>query len=98
MLNINPIQLKTVALTIKGRVQGVGFRYFVMRTALQLGVNGYVMNCADGNVYVEAEADDSVIVRFIDICSTGPSRSDVKDVVIKELEPKKYNDFNIRGF
>lgn len=90
--------MKTVSLTIKGLVQGVGFRYFVMRSALQLGVYGYVMNCADGNVYVEAEADDSVIVQFIDLCSTGPSRSDVKDVVIKELESKKYADFTIRGF
>ena len=90
--------MKTVSLTIKGRVQGVGFRYFVMRTAIQLGVNGYVMNCADGNVYVEAEADDSVLVQFIDLCSTGPSHSDVTDIVIKELESKKYPDFNIRGF
>lgn len=90
--------MKTVSLTIKGRVQGVGFRYFVMRTAIQLGVNGYVMNCADGNVYVEAEADDSVLVQFIDLCSTDPSRSDVTDIVIKELEPKKFTDFNIRGF
>lgn len=90
--------MKTVSLTIKGRVQGVGFRYFVMRSAIQLGVNGYVMNCADGNVYVEAKADDSVLVQFIDLCSTGPSRSDVTDIVIKELEPKKFTDFNIRGF
>lgn len=90
--------MKTVALTIKGRVQGVGFRYFVMRTAMQMGVNGYVMNCADGNVYVEAEADDSVLVQFIDLCSIGPSRSDVKDIIIRELEPKRYTDFTIRGF
>jgi len=90
--------VKTVSLTIKGRVQGVGFRYFVMRTAMQLGVNGYVMNCADGNVYVEAEADDSVLVQFVDLCSIGPSRSNVEDVVVRELEPKKFTDFNIRGF
>ncbi|HNV51476.1 MAG TPA: acylphosphatase [Tenuifilaceae bacterium] len=90
--------MKTVSLTIKGRVQGVGFRYFVMRTAMQLGVNGYVMNCADGNVYVEAEADDSVLVQFVDLCSIGPSRSNVEDVVVRELEPKKFTDFNIRGF
>lgn len=90
--------MKTVSITIKGRVQGVRFRYFVMRNAMQLGVNGYVMNCADGNVYVEAEADDSVLVQFIDLCSIGPSHSDVKDIVIRELEPKMYTDFNIRGF
>lgn len=90
--------MKTVSLTIKGRVQGVGFRYFVMRIAMQLGVNGYVKNCADGNVYVEAEADDSVLVQFIDLCSVGPSRSNVEDIVIGELEPKKFTDFNIRGF
>ena len=40
--------------TISGRVQGVGFRFFAERWANQLGVRGYVKNCADGTVEVYA--------------------------------------------
>lgn len=65
---------------------------------MQLGVNGYVMNCADGNVYVEAEADDSVIAQFVDLCRVGPKYSQVKDLIVTDLDSKNYNDFTIRGF
>jgi hypothetical protein len=40
---------------VHGRVQGVGFRYFVMREARALGLSGWVRNQADGSVEVEAE-------------------------------------------
>jgi acylphosphatase len=89
--------MKAVSLRIVGRVQGVGFRYFVLRTAKQLGVNGYVMNCSNGDVYVEAEADDQVILEFVDYCRKGPSHSDVTDIVIREIETKGYSDFEIEG-
>ena len=45
-------------LTIRGRVQGVGFRYFVERSAARLGLGGYVKNRADGSVEVLVRGED----------------------------------------
>ena len=41
--------------TVRGRVQGVGFRYFVVRRAMQLDLAGWVANAADGTVVCVAE-------------------------------------------
>ena len=41
--------------TVRGRVQGVGFRYFVVRRAMELGVVGWVANTPDGSVQLVAE-------------------------------------------
>ncbi len=41
--------------TVRGRVQGVGFRYFVVRRAMELGLVGWVANAADGSVRCVAE-------------------------------------------
>ncbi len=46
---------KAIILRVTGRVQGVGFRYYAQKKALELGVNGYVRNRPDGSVYIEAE-------------------------------------------
>ena len=46
---------KRVFLRVAGRVQGVGFRWFVVREAERLGLRGYVRNASDGSVEVEAE-------------------------------------------
>lgn len=48
-----------------GRVQGVGFRFFSMQSAQEHGVRGWVKNCPDGSVEMEAEGEDSVVKEFI---------------------------------
>ena len=52
--------------TIRGRVQGVGYRYFAVETALRLGVRGYVRNLPGGDVEVHAEAEPGVLAAFRD--------------------------------
>ncbi|MCX7661154.1 MAG: acylphosphatase [Candidatus Omnitrophica bacterium] len=49
-----------------GRVQGVGFRYTTEEIALELGVNGWVKNLRDGRVELVAEADEEVLMRFLE--------------------------------
>src|SRR6516225_11384185 len=57
---------------ISGRVQGVGFRYFAERWAIQLGISGYVKNCWGGNVEVYAIADTISLEEFKSHLAEGP--------------------------
>lgn len=83
-------------LTFFGRVQGVGFRYFVLRKAELLGVKGFVKNLPDGSVYCEAEANHETIEQFIEICKKGPERSVITDFSIIEIPDTGYTQFRIR--
>jgi acylphosphatase len=74
-----------------GMVQGVGFRYFVQRRALRLGLTGFVRNLPDGNVEVEAEGDKSLLQELLNEVRTGPRLGHVSDVRI-EWKPLK-NEF-----
>ena len=55
---------------VKGQVQGVGFRYWLMGEARRLGVKGWVRNAGDGNVEVEAEGTGTRLVAF-DVLGSG---------------------------
>ncbi|MCK4324778.1 MAG: acylphosphatase [Armatimonadetes bacterium] len=65
---------------ITGRVQGVGFRYFVIRNARQLGLVGWVRNCTDGAVEIVAEGDKQALQRLISKLQTGPAMAWVQNV------------------
>jgi acylphosphatase len=61
-------------------VQGVGFRYFVERTAASLGVNGYVRNLFDGRVEVYAIGNVEQIATFRNALRRGPRMASVQNV------------------
>jgi acylphosphatase len=65
---------------IQGRVQGVGFRYFVQQTGARLGVGGWVRNRADGSVEAHAEADEELLALFRAELEKGPPLSRVDAV------------------
>lgn len=85
-----------VRLIIQGRVQGVGFRYFVLHRARELGIKGYVKNLPDGNVLVEAVGEDENLSRFMDWCRQGPPLARVTAMSVSEALNKDYQDFMIR--
>ena len=66
-------------LTITGRVQGVGYRYWAMRTGLRLGVTGWVRNRTDGSVEALIVGDDAAVGAMIDACRRGPADARVDD-------------------
>ena len=70
---------------ITGRVQGVGFRYFTQRVAVQHGVSGWVRNTPDGRVEVEAEGDADAMHQFERQISTGPAGAHVDHVSTTEV-------------
>ncbi len=72
---------------ISGRVQGVGFRYFVKRKADFYGIAGWVKNLPDGRVEVFAQGDPLVLDEFEKELWKGPSLSRVDDIEIYEVEP-----------
>ena len=55
----------------EGRVQGVGFRYFVYRTAGRFGLAGYVHNLDDGSVEVQIQGDEDRIAAFLKVVKDG---------------------------
>ncbi len=71
----------------KGRVQGVGYRAFVVDEGTRLGVTGYAKNLPDGRVEVVAEGDEIALRQFIDRMREGPTLSRVDDVTFRWEHP-----------
>ncbi|MFL5778553.1 MAG: acylphosphatase [Chloroflexota bacterium] len=59
-------------ITIRGGVQGVGFRYFTLRTASSLDLEGWVANAPDGSVHCVAEGPRAALDRLLAALSSGP--------------------------
>jgi acylphosphatase len=73
-----PVALHAI---VRGRVQGVGFREFVLREALSLGLTGYARNLSDGrSVEVVAEGRRDLLERLVEGLSEGPRGANVQDV------------------
>ncbi|MFA5510590.1 MAG: acylphosphatase [Candidatus Cloacimonetes bacterium] len=84
-------------LTVTGRVQGVGFRWFVKRLALGMEVTGWVRNMPDSSVLVLAQAQEDVLNVFVSLMRLGNSRASVAKIDISPLDDSKdYYDFEIR--
>lgn len=66
---------------VYGGVQGVGFRWFVQRKAQELAVPGWVRNCPDGTVLIEAEAEQQQLEQLLALVRTGPMGAEVEKVV-----------------
>ena len=70
---------------VRGRVQGVGFRWFVQREAERLGIVGYARNLSSGEVEVRAQADEAVLDLFKRKLRNGPPAARVGDVIEQDL-------------
>jgi acylphosphatase len=80
--------VKTLAkrFLVSGLVQGVGFRFFAERTAVGLGVAGYVKNLFDGRVEVYAIGDSSQLEALRNELRRGPRMSSVDQVAESDAE------------
>lgn len=67
--------MKKVRIHVKGRVQGVGFRFLTKMAADRLGVYGIVRNESDGSVYIEANGPEPAINDFVKLIKGSPSPS-----------------------
>ena len=80
---------------VNGRVQGVGFRYFVVREARALGLAGWVRNLPDGEVEVLASGDPDVVSAFEGRLWEGPPHAKVSSVEAREAEAPTYAEFRV---
>jgi acylphosphatase len=84
-------------LTIRGRVQGVGFRYFTHDTAAREGITGWVRNLPDGTVEAHLEGEREAVTRVERALRQGPPGSRVESVVVNDDDPSgAFVTFSIR--
>ena len=88
--------MKHKAITIYGRVQGVGFRYYTKLKADLLGIRGFVKNQPDGSVYIEAEAGADAMNEFLAFCRKGPPLARVINMKVADSASSGYENFRIR--
>jgi acylphosphatase len=77
----------TLHVRISGRVQGVGFRWFVREEARRLGLSGWVTNLSTGEVEVRASGEDGSVDRLRRALEVGPTGATVELVHDVESEP-----------
>ena len=90
--------METRRCVIRGRVQGVGFRYYVMRNAQDLGVRGSVRNRSDGAVEAILQAAaPGLLDQLIDRLREGPRAARVEEVVCDTIVDgsKEYEGFEL---
>ena len=86
----------SVHIIIKGKVQGVSFRYFTLKQAQELNIVGWVRNKPNGTVEAVAQGDKINLELFIKKLKQGSSFSRVDDVILNwEHEEKDYENFTI---
>ena len=89
-------QMKTYKIIVSGSVQGVGYRFFSLRHANSLKINGYCQNLSNGNVEIYCQGEKNLIESFIEKLKQGPSYSNVQNVKTEEmLTEKTFHSFEI---
>ena len=87
--------MKRYHIIASGRVQGVGFRYFVLLKANNLNLTGTVRNQSNGNVEIFAQGSEEAILNLISQLYKGNGFSSVDDITSKEvpvvLKEKSFN-------
>jgi acylphosphatase len=88
--------MRTLVAVATGRVQGVGYRDFVQRLAVGLGLAGWVFNTPKGDVEVEAQGEQRALDQLAAAMEKGPSLAHVTGVRVTWTERPAYHDFRIR--
>jgi len=89
--------VKAVEAVARGRVQRVGYRWYVTDLAHELGVAGYVKNMADGGVKIFSQAPSDTLQQFVERLRNPPPPAVVKQLEVKEAKVKpKLKGFRIR--
>lgn len=88
-------EVKQINVRVFGKVQGVYFRQSVLQQALDLGIEGLVMNEPDGSVFIVAKGPEKILNELVSFCRKGPERALVKHVHIEEEDVGDLKGFRI---
>lgn len=81
---------------VKGRVQGVAFRWYAQERANQLGVSGWIRNLDDGRVEVWVEGEQDSVEQMLAWLRRGPPSARVEGLEVSEREPENLPAFEVR--
>ncbi len=87
--------LKTISITISGKVQGVFFRQYTREKALLIGVTGTVSNEPDGTVHIIATGSAEQLNELAAWCYQGPPKASVTSVTLHDLNLRTFESFTI---
>jgi acylphosphatase len=80
---------------VRGRVQGVGYRYFAQRAASELGLTGYARNLDDGRVEVYAAGPSEKLAQLAPLLHRGPRWAEVRGVEEQDAAVQVSGSFRI---
>ena len=84
-------------IVVNGLVQGVGYRYFVVREAQKLGLKGYTKNLYTGEVLTVVEGERTIVEEIIKKIKMGPIHAAVKSCKVDWQQPKnEFTDFEVK--
>jgi acylphosphatase len=88
--------IRSYKIIVKGKVQGVNYRYNAQAMAHKLNLTGFVRNTHDGDVLAHAEGEEENVHKFIEWCNTGPRLAEVSEVKAEEQKVMGYQTFEIK--
>ena len=84
-------------IVVNGLVQGVGYRYFVIREAQKLALKGFTKNLYTGEVLTIVEGERAIVEELIKKLKVGPIHAAVKSCKVDWQEPKnEFTDFEVK--
>ena len=87
---------RTAHVRIQGRVQGVGYRVWSHRTAVELGLSGWVRNLRDGSVEAAFQGPAEDVAKMVARCATGPRGAFVSGVEELSDDDGPFTGFEVR--
>lgn len=83
-------------IVVSGRVQGVGYRFFVRKNALLMGISGYVRNETNGDVTIVASGKPELLNELLRCCYQGPSGARVTNIEYTQVPDGDFSTFEIK--
>ena len=87
--------MKSLSITVSGRVQGVWFRKSTQDKAVELGLSGQVRNQPDGAVHILVTGENEPLNLLIDWCKEGPPLARVDHVQVEEIPTRTFESFDV---